>query len=207
MSQISQADRFYKMCTTLPYDESIDERDEKTVPELAILADLRDSGKVQEALGYGTALMKMYPTFDLIPFMLGYMLYQNHDLDKAFEICTAAIRRGCPRNYRLYSVSGLIEFERNKLEEAVVWWCRSVIAQAVVKDFQEYDPFLHLAHTAQIVGANEEELVLFTMTDAIEPQGPRLQGVYIARLRAMEDSWARPPLVKALDYIVNTHLN
>lgn len=203
---MNRAEKFFHMSTTLPLEEIKDERDETSIPELAHVAELRDAGNVQDAIDYGKSLMKMYPDNDLVPFMIAYIYYQRQFADEALEIAREAIPR-CPRKYRLYSVAGLAEFDRGHLPEALVWWARSIVAQCTVKDFQEYDPFLYMAHTAEIINAKREADVFFTMTDAIEPERVRLEEDVIERLRAIRSSWAREPLRRVLKHVDQQYLH
>jgi hypothetical protein len=202
---MSREEKFYSMCVNLPFEERKDERDEHSVPELIHIAELRDAGSLQDAIDYGKSLMKMYPDNDLIPFMIAHIYYQRMFPDEALQIAIEAIPK-CPRKYRLYSVAGLAELDRNRIAEAVVWWCRSVIAQCMVKDFQEHDPFLHLAHTAEIVGSKAESKIFFQMADAIEPSAMRLDQTVLNALSAIKSSWARKPFVDVLKYLDKNHL-
>ncbi len=198
---MSCEDKFISMCTKLPFEEIRDERDEFSVPELKRIAEFRDSGQMQEAVDYGKTLMKMYPDNDLIPFMIAYIYYQQQFPDEALQVAVDAIPH-CPRKYRLYSVAGLAEFRRERLPEALVWWSRGAIAQCTITDFQEHDPFLHLAHAAEQIGARREAQALFAMSDAIEPDNPRLSNDEIERLAQVKRSWAAKPfgeVVKKID--------
>jgi hypothetical protein len=201
---MSREDKFVTMCTTLPFPEELDNRDERSVPELKTVAELRDKGQPQEAFDYAASLMKMYADLDLIPFMIAYMYYQRKYPDEALKIAVDAIPK-CPRRYRLYSVAGLAELDRGKLPEAAVWWSRSVIAQCTVTDFQDHDPFLHLAHAAEILGMEQAE-TFFTMSDAIETSRLRLDAESINLLSGIKTSWARKPLMNVLKHIEETFL-
>lgn len=204
--KLSKGEKFIQMCTRLPFPEMKDSRDESAIPELVHVAELRDAGNMQDAIDYGQALIKMYPDFDLIPFMIAYIYYQKDFPQEALQTAVEAIPR-CPRRYRLYAAAGLAEFKRGHLPEALVWWSRSVIAQCTVLDFQESDPFLHLAHSAEIVGAKREANMLYTMTDAIEQGGPRLDEGTIARLAEIKQLWARDPFVRVLKDIDANYLH
>ncbi|GEM_PF-850620 len=204
--QQTREEKFFKMCTTLPYEEIKDERGEDDIPELTHVAEMRDAGNMQDAIDYANSLMKMYPDSDLIPFMVAYIYYQKEFPEEALQVALDAIPR-CPRKYRLYSVAGLAEFDRNRLPEACVWWARSIIAQCSVKDFQEPDPFLHMAHAAQLLGLDREARDLFAMTDAIEESKPRLDEQALAKLTMLRQSWARTPLTKVLQYIDSHYLH
>ncbi len=203
---MSKAEKFVTMCMKLPFEEVKDDRDETAIPELEHVAELRDSGNMQDAIDYGKALMKMYPSFDLIPFMIAYIYYQKDFPQEALQIAVEAIPR-CPRKYRLYSVAGLAEFRRGHLAEALVWWARSVVAQCAVLDFQESDPFLYMAHSAEILGAKREAEMLFTMADAIENGAARLNPDVIDSLEAVRDSWVRQPLTHVLRQIDKQYLH
>ena len=203
---MNREEKFFRMSTTLPFEEVKDPRDETSVPELVHVAQMRDAGSVQDAIDYAKSLMKMYPDNDLIPFMVAYIYYQRHCPDEALEIAVDAIPR-CPRRYRLYSVAGLAEFDRGRLPEALVWWARSVVAQCTVTDFQEHDPFLHLAHAAEIAGLKPEAEALFTMSDAIEPSKMRLDSESLANLSPIKNSWVREPLVRVVQHINKTYLH
>lgn len=203
---MSKAEKFVAMCTTLPFEEVKDERDETAVPELVHVAELRDAGNLQDAINYGTSLMKMYPNFDLIPFMIAYIYYQKEFPVEALQVAVESIPR-CPRRYRLYSVAGLAEFARGHVPEALVWWCRSVIAQCTVLDFQESDPFLYLAHAAGLIGAKRESEVLFTMADAIESGANRLSPEATDALDEIRDSWVKQPLLQVLREIDKHYLH
>lgn len=202
---MGKEEKFIQMCITLPFEEVKDPRDEYSVPELKHIAELRDSGQKQEAVDYGRSLMKMFPDNDLIPFMIAYIYYQQDFPEEALKIAVDAIPR-CPRKYRLYSVAGLAEFRRKRLPEALVWWARSVVAQCTVTDFQESDPFLYLAHAAEIVGAKREAKDLFAMVDAIEPDARRLDAAEVAMLEPIKGSWARQPLIQVLQHIDRQYL-
>ena len=202
---MSKEDKFFQMATTLPFDEQKDERDETSIPELVRVAELRDQGSAQEAIDYGKALIKMYPDNDLIPFMLAYIYYQRHFPDEALQIAIESIPK-CPRKYRLYSVAGLAEYDKDRVPEALVWWSRSVIAQCKVVDFQEVDPFLHLAHIAKILGAKHESEVFFAMVDAMEP-GVRLSEGEISKLEIVKKSWASKPTVQVLKHLEEKYLH
>ncbi len=206
MGQADKSERFVNMCINLPFDEVKDDRDENSIPELKHVADLRDEGNMQDAIDYGISLMKMYPDNDLIPFMIGYIYYQKQFPKEAMQMAINAIPK-CPRKYRLYSLAGLAEFDQGHLPEAVVWWSRSVIAQCKTQDFQEYDPFLHLAHAAEAVNATREAQLLFTMTDAIEQSQPRLDQPEVAKISTVRQSWVAEPLVKVLHELDNKYLH
>lgn len=203
---MTKAEKFVSMCTRLPFEEVKDERDETAIPELEHIAELRDSGNMQDAIDYGKALMKMYPSFDLIPFMIAYIYYQKDFPQEALQVAVDAIPR-CPRKYRLYSVAGLAEFRRGHVPESLVWWSRSVVAQCTILDFQESDPFLYLAHTAEIVGAKRESEMLFTMADAIENGALRLEPPVLEVLGTIRDSWARQPFQYVLRQIDKEYLH
>jgi tetratricopeptide (TPR) repeat protein len=203
---MGKAEEFFRLCTTLPLEEVRDERNEASVPELARVAELRDAGNMQEAVDYAMALVKMYPDYDLIPFMIAYIYYQKEFPAEARKVAVDAMSQ-CNRKYRLYSVAGLAEFDLGRLPEALVWWSRSVIAQCMVEDFQEYDPFLHLAHAAEILGAKRQATLLFQMTDAIEPDShPRADDPSINKLMPLKKSWAGKVLVDVLKYIDANYL-
>jgi tetratricopeptide (TPR) repeat protein len=203
---MSKAEKFFQMATTLPFEEEKDERDEGAVPEIVHVAKLRDAGNMQDAIDYGNSLIKMYPSFDLLPFMVAYIYYQKDFPQEALQVAVHAIPQ-CKRRYRLYAVAGLAEFKRGNLAEALVWWSRSVIAQCTVVDFQESEPFLFLAHAAELVGGKRESAMLFTMTDAIEQSGLRLSEAEIAGLSALNSSWVRQPLLTVLKHIDDKYLH
>jgi tetratricopeptide (TPR) repeat protein len=198
-------EQFYHMCTTLPLPEEKDERGENSVPELAKVAELRDSGNVRHAIEYAEGLMKLYPDHDLIPFMIAYMYYQKELPEEAHQVATEAMEK-CPRKYRLYSVAGLAEFARGRLPEALVWWSRSVVAQCQMVDFQEYDPFLHLAHAALAIGAKREAASFFEISDAIARDTLRLSPANEARLAPIAGSWYVESLRRALQEINTKYL-
>ena len=206
MGQGDKADRFYNMCINLPFEEVVDERDENSIPELKHVADLRDAGNMQDAIDYGISLMKMYPDNDLIPFMVGYIYYQKQFPKEAMQMAVNAIPK-CPRKYRLYSLAGLAEFDQGHLAEAIVWWSRSSIAQCILADFQEYDPFLHLAYAAEVVGAKRESQLLYTMTDAIEATQPRLDLPEKEQLNSIKQMWVAEPLVRVLSHLDEKYLH
>ncbi len=203
---MTKADKFFQMATTLPFEESKDERDEGSVPEIVHVAELRDAGNMQDAIDYGNSLIKMYPTFDLLPFMVAYIYYQKDFPQEALQVAVQSIPQ-CKRRYRLYAVAGLAEFKRGNLPEALVWWSRSVIAQCQVVDFQESEPFLHLAHAAELINAKREATMLFTMTDAIEQGGLRLSEAEIAGLSTIGASWVKEPLKSVLKHIDEQYLH
>lgn len=200
MGQGDKSERFYNMCITLPFEELADERDENSIPELKHVADLRDAGNMQDAIDYGISLMKMYPDNDLIPFMVGYIYYQKQFPKEAMQMAVNAIPK-CPRKYRLYSLAGLAEFDQGHVPEAIVWWSRSSIAQCMMQDFQEYDPFLHLAYAAEVLGAKREAQLLYTMSDAIEASQPRLDQPEKDRLSGIRQLWVSDPFLKVLHYL------
>ena len=201
-----KVERFFKMCTALPFEEVKDDRDESSIPELVHVAELRDAGSTQDAIEYANSLMKMYPDNDLIPFMVAYIYYQKQFPREAMQTAVAAIPK-CPRKYRLYSVAGLAEFDQGHIPEAVVWWCRSVVAQCTIVDFQEHDPFLYLAHAAELVSARQESTAFFTMTDSIDPKRPRLEPAEIEKLSFVGNSWVREPLARVLQHIEANYLH
>ncbi|MBN1312494.1 MAG: hypothetical protein JXB30_13850 [Anaerolineae bacterium] len=206
MGHNDKAERFIKMCTSLPFEETKDDRDESSVPELLHVAELRDAGNTQDAIEYANSLMKMYPDNDLIPFMVAYIYYQKQFPREAMQTAVAAIPK-CPRKYRLYSVAGLAEFDQGHVPEAVVWWCRSVVAQCTVMDFQEHDPFLYLAHGGEVLGAKREATAFFTMTDSIDPKRPRLDLEEVEKLSSMKGSWTQEPFTKVLRHIEENYLH
>ncbi len=203
---MSREEKFFEMCTTLPFAEKKDTRDESSIPELIHVAELRDSGNMQDAIDYANALIRMYPDNDLIPFMVAYIYYQKDFPQEALKTAIDAIPK-CLRKYRLYSVAGLAEFSRDRLPEAIVWWSRSIVAQCAVVDFQECDPFLYMAHAGQVVGAAREAQMLFTMVDAIESETPRLGGEAIDKLMSVKQSWMRDTFVRVLKHIDQNYLH
>lgn len=203
---MSREDKFFQLSTTLPYPERNDERDESSVPELANVVELFESGSAQGAIEYGKSLMKMYPDNDLIPYMLATIYHQRNFPDEALELAVEAIPQ-CPRRYRLYAMAGLAEFDRSRLPEALVWWSRSVVAQCSVMDFQEPRPFLHLAHTAELINAKREADMFFTMTDAMAEDRPRLSDEAIERLATVRGSWVARPLTRVLAHLDQEHLH
>jgi tetratricopeptide (TPR) repeat protein len=206
MGQPDKAERFVSMSITLPFEEVKDERGEDSVPELRHVAELRDAGNMQDAIDYGMSLMKMYPDNDLIPFMIGYIYYQKQFPREAIQLAINAIPN-CPRKYRLYSLAGLGEFEQNHMPEALVWWSRSIIAQCIVVDYQEYDPFLHMAHAAQAIDAKREAQLLYTMTDAIEASTPRLDGPAAQKVAGIRTTWVAKPLGEVLHHLDEKYLH
>jgi hypothetical protein len=203
---MDREEKFYNMCINLPFEEIKDNRDERSIPELVHIAELRDSGNVMDAIEYAKSLMKMYPDNDLIPFMVAYIYYQRKFSDEALEIAVEAIPR-CPRKYRLYSVAGLAEFDRERIPESLVWWSRSAIAQCSVTDFQEHDPFLYLAHIAEILNIQKAAQALFTMSDAIEPGHMRLDEPSLEKLGKVSQIWAARPTKRVISYIDDTYLH
>nr|MBN1229124.1 hypothetical protein [Anaerolineae bacterium] len=181
-----------------------DERDERSIPELVHVAELRDAGNPMEAIKYAGTLMRMYPNNDLVPFMVAYIYYQLEYPEEAIKVAVEAIPK-CKRKYRLYSVAGLAEFDQGKLPEALVWWARSIIAQCKVSDFQEHEPFLHVAHTADILGLKEAK-PLFTMVDAIDPSKGRLNETVLEKLSYIEDMWVKKPFTRVINHIDKIYL-
>jgi tetratricopeptide (TPR) repeat protein len=202
---MSREDEFFTMCTTLPFEEQKDDRAEDSIPELIKVAEYRDAGNMQAAVDYGKTLIKMFPDNDLPAFMVAYIYYQREYPDEAFQVAIESIPK-CPRRYRLYSVAGLAEFDRGRLPEALVWWSRSVTAQCMVVDYQEHDPFLHLAHAALVVGMKQEAQALFTMSDAIEPSAPRIDANAQAKLQSLTNSWVKEPLKRVLAHLEKNYL-
>ncbi|MBN1121380.1 MAG: hypothetical protein JXJ17_09880 [Anaerolineae bacterium] len=203
---MDREEKFYNMCISLPFEEIKDNRDERSIPELVHIAELRDTGNVMDAIEYAKSLMKMYPDNDLIPFMIAYIYYQRKFADEALEVAVEAIPK-CPRKYRLYSVAGLAEFDRGRIPESLVWWSRSTIAQCKITDFQEHDPFLYLAHVAEILDAQKAAQALFTMSDAIEPGKLRLDEPSLEKLSKISQLWAAKPARRVIDYIDDTYLH
>jgi len=203
---MSRSDKLIEMSTTLPLEEVLDTRNESSVPELQRVAELRDSGSVADAINYSMSLQKMYPDFDLIPFMIAYIQYQEGNPDKALKTALAAIP-DVKRKYRLYSVAGLAEYGKSNLTNAIVWWSRSAIAQASVTDFQEYDPFLYLGYAAQAVGENAHAETLFTLVNAIDPSAPRSDGLKDEMAAELKGSWAKKPVSKILEIIIRKYLS
>jgi len=206
MGQVDKVERFISMCTTLPFEETPDDRDENSIPELKHVAELRDAGNMQDAIDYGISLMKMYPDNDLVPFMIGYIYFQKQFPKEAMQMAINAIPK-CPRKYRLYSLAGLAEFDQGHMAEALVWWSRSVIAQCLTQDFQEHDPFLHMAHAAELIGAKREAQSLFAMVDAVEPSQPRLDQPEMEKLAALRKLWIAEPLMKVLQKLDAQYLH
>lgn len=206
MGQADKTGKFIAMCTTLPFEEVHDERDENSIPELKHVAELRDAGNMQDAIDYGISLMKMYPDNDLIPFMIGYIYYQKQFPKEAMQMAISSIPK-CPRKYRLYSLAGLAEFDQRHLAEALVWWSRSVVAQCTLQDFQEHDPFLHLAHAADIIGAKRQSQLLFTMADAVEPTQPRLDQPELEKMLALKGMWIVEPFTEVLEQLDSKYLH
>jgi tetratricopeptide (TPR) repeat protein len=190
---MDREDKFYQACLELPLPEERDERDERSLPELAEVAQLRDDGRFQEAIDYGRALVKMFPDFDLIYYMIAHMYYEKERPAEAKQTAIEGIRE-CKRRYRLYAVAGMAEFDVGKLAEALVWWSRSIVAQCEVVEFQDHDPFLYLAHAAGIVGAKRSSETLFQMADVIEPSGYRLTADSLVKLNPLRKSWVAEPL-------------
>lgn len=201
---MSRADKFYRMCTTLPADELWDERDETFVPELVDIAKRRDSGALDEAIEYGNAIVKMYPDYDLVYYMVAHIHFQRDDPAAAMQLALEGIPN-VQRKYRLYAVAGLAEYDRGRLANALVWWCRSVVAQALVSDFQEYEPYLHLGAAAELLRMDEEMRIMTTMVDAIEPQVAPLSPAYLQRMDALRSMWVKAPFTRALSHIVDQY--
>lgn len=203
---MSRADKFFDMSTRLPKDEMDDPRNELSIPELRHVAELRDSGSVQDAINYAQSLQRMYPDFDLIPFMISYIQYQDGKPEKAMQTALDAIP-DCKRKYRLYSVAGLAEYSKDNLANALVWWSRSIIAQAEVADFQEYDPFLYLGYASEGVGEVEHAQTLYTMVAAIDPDAPQDEIVRADIMEQMKSLWARRAFKRVIDVITRQHLS
>ncbi len=191
-AHMEREDKFYQACLTLPLPEERDGRGERSVPELAEVAELRDNGNFQAAIDYGKALIRMYPDFDLIYYMIAHIYYQKEHPAEAKQMALEGIKE-CRRRYRLYAVAGMAEFDMGKLPEALVWWSRSIMAQCEVVEYQDHDPFLHLAHAADIVGAKRPSETLFQMSDTIEPGGYRLTSDALMKLSPLRKSWVAEP--------------
>lgn len=189
---MNREDKFYEACLELPLAEGKDERDELSLPEIVEVAQLRDDGSYQEAIDYAKALVKMYPDFDLIYYMIAHIYYQKEHPAEAKRMAMEGMEE-CNRRYRLYAVAGLAEFDMERLPEALVWWSRSIVAQCDVVEFQDHDPFLHMAHAADIVGAKRPSETLFQMADVIEPSGYRLTAASLMRLNPLRKSWVSEP--------------
>ncbi len=203
---MSRTEKFFEMSTRLPKEELIDERTELSLPELRHVAELRDGGSPQDAINYALSLQKMYPDFDLIPFMIAYVQYQDGKPEKAMKTALGAIPE-CKRKYRLYSVAGLAEYSKDNLANALVWWSRSAIAQAQVADFQEFDPFQYLGHAAKGIGQDEHAQTMYTMATAIDPNAPQDEAVRQDIMTQMKTLWARKPFKQVLDVITRQHLS
>lgn len=203
---MSRADKFFDMSTRLPKDEMADERNELSLPELRHVAELRDTGAVGDAINYAQSLQKMYPDFDLIPFMIAYVQYQDGKPEKAIQTALDAIP-DCKRKYRLYSVAGLAEYSKDNLANALVWWSRSAIAQAQVADFQEFDPFLYLGYASEGIGQQEHAQTMYTMVAAIDPDAPQDDEARADIMAQMKTLWARKPFKRVMDVITRQHLS
>lgn len=202
---MSREDKFFRMSIHLPFDEVRDSRSESAVPELAHVAELRDSGHDQDAIEYAASLMKLYPDLDLVPVALSHLYSQRGDIERALATAVQAIPN-CPRKIHLYAAAGLAEFDRGRLAEALVWWARSAVAQCIVADFRDHEPFLYLAHAAEASGGPDEADMFFTMADAIEPRAMRLRESAYAQLAAVAGHWARDPLLRVLRYVTAEYL-
>jgi len=202
---MKQAERFFTMSTQLPFPEAHDPRTSNDLPELDNLTRLHNLGEIAAAIEYGEALCRMFPTLDAPILTLSGVYLQSGQPDQAFQAVVRGMP-GCTRHYHLYEVAGALEFRREHLAEALVWWARAVVAQANVAEFHDYRPFMILAHAAQIAEAHDESHALFVMTDSIDPAKPRLDGQSIARLRALEGTWIADALVRVLKQIVHEHL-
>ena len=74
-------------------------------------------------------------------------------------------------------------------------------------DYQEVDPFLYLAHTAQILGARRQADVYFSMVDAIEHSQMRLTPDEVGKLDGLRDSWAKKPVLDVLKHVEENYLH
>ena len=191
-NSMEKEDKFYQACINLPQPEERDGRNELSVPELVEVARLRDDGNAQDAIDYARGLIRTFPDFDLIYYMIAHIYYQKEHPAEAKQVAVEGMG-ACKRRYRLYAVAGLAEFDMKKLPEALVWWSRSVVAQCAIVEFQDHDPFLHLAHAAEIVGSKRPSEALFEMADVIEPGAYRLTADSLMRLNPLRKSWVSEP--------------
>jgi hypothetical protein len=76
-----------------------------------------------------------------------------------------------------------------------------------VVDYQEYDPFMHMAYAAETIGAKREAQLLFTMTDAIEASAPRVDEPAAQKIAAVKSHWVAEPLAKVLQHLDERYLH
>lgn len=189
--------QFLEMATSVPFLEIRDDRDEFSIPELIQILHIAESGDIAETTAYADGLMKMYPDFDLIPFTLAHVHLRNYSPQGALEVTLAALPK-VKRHYRMYAVMGNAEYSRGRLAEAIVWWSRSIIAQCMVMDFLEEDPFLYLGHAATVIGEQLDAEIFFAMADTICDPPRRLTPEQVDQLLPLRDHWSKKPFKKLI---------
>jgi hypothetical protein len=203
---MNRDEQFYQACTTLPYPEVRDERDETSVPELERLSVKLEEGQRDNAIGYGQGLMRHYPDNDLVPTAVGTLLTQQNRAQEVGDLLRAALPR-CPRRYRLYAMAGQADLALNHLANASVWWSRSVIAQCQVIDYQVYTPFYNLAHVAVVLDAFYEAESLLAMSSAIAPDAPHFSPTLEEILEPLRLQWVAEPLRRVLQHTEEKYLH
>lgn len=203
---MTRSEQLFMACTSLPYPEVRDERDETSVPELEHLSAKAAEGLREDAIEYGRGLMRHYPDSDLIPAQVGMLLALQNRAYEVSELLRTVLPR-CPRRYRLYAMAGQADLALNRLANAAVWWSRSVIAQCHVIDYQVYTPFYNMAHVALVLDAYHAAESFLAMSAAITPSAPHLSPALEAQLEALRQMWVAEPLRRVVEHVEANYLH
>ena len=202
---MTRIEQFIAACTTLPFIEESDDRDESSIPEISRMSAMLDNGMFEEAIEYGIGLIKHFPDNDVLPTIVGTMLIQLNRSDEVDNLIRDALPN-CRRKYRLYSMAGQASFARNRLAEALVWWSRSAVAQCQNAEYQTATPFFNLAHAALVIGSMDAARSMLTLSRAIDPDKPRLSTTLQDLMEPLRYQWFAEAIAQVLVHIDTTYL-
>ena len=139
-------------------------------PELKLVADLANDEKYDQAMVQLTKLWKRFSDHDFVYGWKADILARQGDKPAAIETLKEGLKK-CRKKYTLCYTRAQIEFRAGDINNAVIWWIRSVASQIAAGDLALESPLLYLAYVADAFGDDKSKSQLLQVVDRLTRLG------------------------------------
>jgi tetratricopeptide (TPR) repeat protein len=147
-SIVQTGDAYVDSCFMIEFQEFDEGRDLFEIPEVKVLSQAGNSGRIEDALRHAEALRSKYPDLYFSYMWLSILYRKQGRTADAVNALNDGLRLSRSK-YELCQNYGDMEWELGHLPEAVRWWIKSIVIQTSTNSLGNFVPFLQLSYVAE----------------------------------------------------------
>lgn len=199
-------DDFIDRCFILDFLPSRDDRVGSRMDGLKDVPGLVKQGLLEDAWAI---LDKYHQTTEDLDFIYAFkalILQKNGQFEAAKKTLLTGLKFGRGK-FLLYERLGFLSFESGRLNEAVTWWIKSIVAMKMLNRVIMWEPFLYLAYMAKVLSDETCFRIFMARVKEISPHGELgLDDNALKRMNEKVSELPAPSILKAMGLLCHHYL-